>query len=124
MGLGIPAMRRGVHAAIAAGIATLLFGCAMNSDQFRYGNLVWRVISGDRNEVSRDQAGGIPFASIGVAIGRSDEGLMVLGLAEGERQEWYARNQMLAMSNGRILQSQGLPYNLSRLEVRRQDGSP
>ena len=48
---------------------------------------------------------------------------MVLGLAEGERQEWYARTQMLAMNNGRIVQSQGFPYNLTRLEVRRPDGS-
>jgi len=48
---------------------------------------------------------------------------MVLGLSEGERQEWYARSQMLAMNNGRIVQSQGFPYNLSRLEVRRADGS-
>jgi hypothetical protein len=123
MGLGVPAMMRGLRAAMVTGLATLVLGCGTNSDQARYANLVWRLLSGNRSEVSREQAGAIPFASIAVAIGRNDEGLMVLGLAEGQRQEWYARTQMLAMINGRIVQSEGLPYNLSRLEVRRPDGS-
>ena len=123
MGLGVPAMRRGLRTTGAALLVALLAGCGTNSDQARYGNLVWRLISGNRMEISRDQAGAIPFASIGVAIGRNDEGIMVLGLDEGARQEWYARTQMLAMNNGRIVQSQGFPYNLSRLEVRREDGS-
>ena len=116
-------MMRGFRATLCVGLAILTVGCGTNSDQARYASLVWRVLSGNRGEVSREQAAAIPFASIGVAIGRSDEGLMVLGLAEGDRQEWYARTQMLAMMNGRIVQSQGFPYNLSRLEVRRPDGS-
>lgn len=116
-------MMRGFRATLGIGLATLVLGCGTNSDQARYAGLVWRLVSGDRGEVSRDQAAGIPFASIGVAFGRSDEGLMVLGLSEGVRQEWYARSQMLAMNNGRIVQSQGFPYNLSRLEVRRADAS-
>ena len=125
MGLGVPAMMRVLQTAVvAAGAATVLLGCGANSDQSRYANLVWRLVSGNRMEVSREQAGDIPFASIGVAIGSADEGLMVLGLAEGERQEWYARTQMLAMNNGRIVQSAGFPYNLSRLELRRRDGTP
>ena len=126
MEFGVPAMKRGLRAAIvAAGVASLLLGCGTtNSDQSRYASLVWRLVSGNRVEVTREQAGGIPFASIGVAIGSADEGLMVLGLAEGERQEWYARTQMLAMNNGRIVQSGGFPYNLSRLELRRRDGGP
>lgn len=116
-------MKRALHATIlTAGIA-VFWGCAANSDEGRYVNLVWRLVSGNRVEVTREQAGGIPFASLGVAIGSADEGLMVLGLAESERQEWYARTQMLAMSNGRIVQSAGFPYNLSRLELRRRDGS-
>lgn len=123
MGFGVPAMMRGFRATLGVGLAILMLGCGTNSDQARYAGLVWRLVSGNRGEISRDQAADIPFASIGVAIGRSDEGLMVLGLSEGERQEWYARSQMLAMSNGRIVQSQGFPYNLSRLEVRRPDGS-
>jgi hypothetical protein len=125
MEFGVPAMKRELRAAVvAAWVASLLLGCGANSDQSRYVNLVWRLVSGNRAEISREQAGGVPFASIGVAIGSADEGLMVLGLAEGERQEWYARTQMLAMNNGRIVQSAGFPYNLSRLEVRRRDGAP
>jgi hypothetical protein len=123
MGLGVPAMRSGARAAIAIGLAGLVSGCGTNSDQARYANLAWRLVTGRTNEVSREQAGAIPFASLGVAIGRNDEGLMVLGLDEGARQEWYARTQMLAMNNGRIVQSEGFPYNLNRLEVRGSDGS-
>jgi hypothetical protein len=104
------------------GLATLVLGCGTNSDQARYASLAWRLVSGQRGEVSLEQASAIPFASLGVAIGRNDEGLMVLGLDEGARQEWYARTQMLAMNNGRIVQSEGFPYNLSRLEVRSRDG--
>ena len=122
MGLGVPAMKRGARAAIVTGLATLVLGCGTNSDQARYVSLAWQLVSGQRGEVSREQASAIPFASLGVAIGRNDEGLMVLGLDEGERQEWYARTQMLAMNNGRIVQSQGFPYNLTRLELRSRDG--
>jgi group 4 capsule polysaccharide lipoprotein GfcB/YjbF len=116
-------MKRGVRIAIVMGLASLVFGCGTNSYQGRYASLAWRLVTGQRGEVSRDQASAIPFASLGVAIGRNDEGLMVLGLDEGERQEWYARTQMFAMINGRVVQSQGFPYNLSRLEVRRGDGT-
>ena len=116
-------MRRGLRATLVAGLAGLTLSCGTNSDQARYASLVWRLVSGNQSEVSREQAANIPFASIAVAIGRSDEGLMVLGLADDQRQEWYARTQMLAMMNGRIVQSQGFPYNLSRLELRRPDGS-
>jgi hypothetical protein len=112
-------MRRTVPAVLLA-IVPVLFGCGTNSNESRYATIVWRLVSGQRGEVSREQAGAIPFATIGISIGRADEGLMVLGLAEGERQEWYARTQMIAMSNGRILQTQGFPFNLSRLEVRAQ----
>ena len=115
-------MRPGLRAALAIGLTSLVLGCGTNSDQARYANLAWRLVSGQRGEVSREQASAIPFASLGVAIGRNDEGLMVLGLDEGERQEWYARTQMLAMNNGRIVQSQGFPYNLNRLELRLRDG--
>jgi hypothetical protein len=123
MGFGVPAMRRSVRSAVLFAIAPLLLGCGTNSSESRYASILWRLVSGQRNEVSREQAGAIPFASIGISIGRADEGLMVLGLAEGERQEWYARTQMIAMSNGRILQTQGFPFNLSRLEVRAQGGA-
>jgi hypothetical protein len=99
-------------------MAVLLSGCGANSNEARYGALLWRLVSGQRNEVPREQAAAIPFATIGVTIGSADEGMMILGLADGERQEWYARTQMIAMSNGRIVQTDGLPYNLSRLEVR------
>lgn len=116
-------MRRGARIATVIGLASLVFGCGTNSYQGRYVSLAWRLVTGQGGEVSRDQAGAIPFASLGVAIGRNDEGLMVLGLDEGERQEWYARTQMLATTNGRIIQSQGFPYNLSRLEVRSGDGT-
>jgi hypothetical protein len=115
-------MKRKARAAIVTGLATLVLGCGTNSDQARYASLAWRLVSGQRGEVSLEQASAIPFASLGVAIGRNDEGLMVLGLDEGARQEWYARTQMLAMNNGRIVQSEGFPYNLSRLEVRSRDG--
>jgi hypothetical protein len=116
-------MRQKFRAATAAGLSVLIWGCGTNSDQARYASLLWRLVSGQRAEISREQAAGIPFASIGVAIGRNDEGLMVLGLADGERQEWYARTQMLAMNNGRIVQSEGFPFNLSRLELRGRDGA-
>jgi hypothetical protein len=116
-------MKPELRAAMAAGLTTLILGCGTNSDQARYLSLVWRLVSGERAEVPREQAASIPFASIGVAIGRNDEGLMVLGLVDEARQEWYARTQMLAMNNGRIVQSEGFPYNLNRLEVRGLDGT-
>ena len=118
-------MKQTLHAtAVVAALAVLLSACGANSDQGRYVNLVWRLVSGNRVEVSREQAAGIPFASLGVAIGSADEGMMVLGVTESGREEWYARTQMLAMNNGRIVQSAGFPYNLSRLELRSSNGAP
>jgi len=65
-------MKRGLPGTILAA-ALVLSGCGANSDQGRYVNLVWRLVSGNRMEVTREQAGGIPFASIGVAIGSADD---------------------------------------------------
>ena len=116
-------MRQGLRIAWLFAVAALLSACGTNSNEARYGTLLWRLVSGQQVEVSREQAGAIPFATIGITIGRADEGLMVLGLAEGDRQEWYARTQMIAMNNGRVLQTEGFPFNLSRLEVRAASGA-
>ena len=116
-------MRQVLRIAWLFAVAAVLPGCGTNSNEARYGRLLWRLVSGQQVEVSRDQAGAIPFATIGITIGRADEGLMVLGLVEGGRQEWYARTQMIAMNNGRVLQTDGFPFNLSRLEVRAAGGA-
>jgi hypothetical protein len=93
-----------------------LVACNTNTDSGRYANLVTQVFS--RTKVARDQAAAVPFASIGIKLGSGNEALMVLGANQFGRQEWYSGTQMIATREGRIVQTAGLPFDLSRLDVR------
>jgi hypothetical protein len=74
--------------------------------------------------ITREQAAGIPYASLGVQLGSSGQGVAVLGKRVGDDRYWYSGEAVLLVTrNGRIVETVGLPYDLTRLQVRTRDGS-
>jgi hypothetical protein len=121
MALGVQAVTIGfLRVCAAAGLTCAVAGCAnSSSDAFRVGKLLIQQLTGHGQMITREQAAGIPYASIGVQLGPSGQGLAVLGKGIGEDRYWYSGNSILFVTRaGRVVQTVGLPYDLSHVDVR------
>ena len=122
MAFGVPAMRRGI-ARGAVALALGLSGCAgQGGDAAKIGGLLFQSFTGGAM-ITREQASDIPYASIGIQLGSSSQGLAVLGKTLGDERYWYSGNRILFVTRGgRIVQTVGLPYDLKHVSVRGPSG--
>lgn len=106
-------------AAIAT-VAAALCGCAgSDNDALRVGGLLFGAVTGHTEQVTRDRAAAIPYASIGVQLGSSTQGLAVLNKRVGEDRYWASGESILFVTReGRVIETIGLPYDLTRVEAR------
>lgn len=107
-----------------AGLAFGASGCASSSsDAMHIGTLLLQSITGHAAMITREQAAAIPYASIGVQLGSSAQGLAVLGKGVGDDRYWYSGNSILFVTRaGRVMQTVGLPYDLSHADARSGSG--
>lgn len=122
MELGVSAVRRTIaYGAVVLAIA--LFGCAgQGGDAAKIGGLLFQSFTGGAM-ITREQAAEIPYASIGVQLGSSSQGLAVLGKTLGDERYWYSGNRILFVTRGgRVVQTVGLPYDLKHVDVRGPGG--
>jgi hypothetical protein len=125
MGLGVHAVMKLTTSTVAVGFALALAACSSgsNSDALRIGGLMFQSVSGG-GTITRDQAAAIPYASIGVQLGGSSQGLAVLGKGIGADRYWYSGNRILFVTrDGRVVQTVGLPHDLTHLDVRTRSGN-
>lgn len=114
-----------LRSCVLAGLALAASGCASSSsDAVRIGELLMQSVTGHGDMITREQAAGIPYASIGVQLGSSGQGLAVLGKGVGDDRFWYSGNSILFVTRqGRVVQTVGLPYDLTHLETRAAGGA-
>jgi hypothetical protein len=63
--------------------------------------------------VSRGEAAAIPYSTIGIRIGNSAQGLLVLGSKTGASCLWTSGSHIVVVTEGgRIAKTAGLPWNL------------
>ncbi len=71
------------------------------------------IVRGDDLPMTHEQVFSIPYATIGVRIGRSAQVLLVLGWYDGPDLEWVsADNDTIVTRAGRIVRTFGLPEDL------------
>jgi hypothetical protein len=120
--LGVQAMK--THLALSAALMLALAGCATSdNDAFRLGGLIFQSITGGPT-ITREQAASIPYASLGVQLGNSGQGVAVLGRRAGEDRYWFSGETVVLVTRaGRVVETAGLPYDLTRLQVRAPTGT-
>lgn len=122
--LSNPRLRR---FAVAAGLAFLLAGCegvgavqTTDTDMEKVGELLFHAITdiGSSESVSRQRAGSVPYASLGVRLGSSDEAMFVLGTKSGSDLLWIGGTQLaITTREGRIIKTVGFDHNLSGFQA-------
>jgi hypothetical protein len=125
--LGVQAMTAAFARATAmCALAVAVLGCTTGSsnDAFRLGGLIFQSIGGGPS-VTREQAAAIPYASLGVQLGSSGQGVAVLSRRQGEDRYWSSGEAIVFVTrNGRVIETVGLPYDLTKVTVRANNGLP
>lgn len=114
----IRALRRWIGPVVAAAALT---GCAgtsdfSNSDTGRIGLLLFHEITdiGSAGSVARSRVTAVPYATLGVRLGSSDESLFVLAGKTGADLVWLGgRRLAITTRRGRIVRTAGFVNNLS-----------
>ena len=105
--------------AACAALAVLLAGCEGTSDAERIGQLLRLQFQsiGGVVEVPREQVVAIPYATLGVQLGSSDQAMFVLSGKSGDDLNWVGGTQFaITTRGGRILRTAGFKYNLGGLQ--------
>lgn len=77
-----------------------------------------KVEFGPAQFISLNEAAAIPYASIGVRLGDSNQILLVLATNEGGQQLWTSGARVsILMHDGRIVRTGGLGHNLGSLQA-------
>ncbi|HTT84124.1 MAG TPA: YjbF family lipoprotein [Rhizomicrobium sp.] len=101
-------------------------GSFSNSDSVRMGQLMFHAIAGigSSSSVPRARVAAIPYATLGVRLGSSDESLFVLATQTGDDLVWRGGPQLaITTRNGRIVRTAGFVHNLSGFQTDVSAGS-
>jgi hypothetical protein len=119
-------MRRlfSLSAVVAFAIA-LVSGCTgtnsfSNSDTGRIGLLLFHEITniGSSESVPRSRVASVPYATLGVQLGSSDQSLFVLAGKNGDDLVWLGgRHLAITTRHGRIIRTVGFAQNLSGFQI-------
>ena len=103
-------------AMVAAGMcAFALAACEGQSDAEKLGTILYHKIFaiGGAEEVPRARVVAIPYATLGVQFGSSDQAMFVLAGKSGSELEWVGGTQFaISTRDGRIARTAGFPHNL------------
>jgi hypothetical protein len=112
---------------LAGGVALGLAGCQdlgnMSGTSTEIGNVGALLLNqvtgiGSSGSVPRERAAAIPYASLGVRLGGSDESMFVLASRSGDNLLWLGGKTIgLATRHGRLVRTVGFAHNLSGVHL-------
>lgn len=96
-----------------------LAGCEGQSDSQRIAVLLYEKITnlGGSSDATRSQVSAIPYATLGVQLGSSDQAILVLEGKSGETLHFVGGTFGIAVRDGRIVRTVGFNHNLTGLQV-------
>ncbi|HEY6578823.1 MAG TPA: YjbF family lipoprotein [Rhizomicrobium sp.] len=116
----------GLARAVCVGaFALCVAGCTgagdlSNTDTGRMGALLFHAIAGigSSDAVPRARVAAVPYASLGVRLGSSDESLFVLASKSGDNLVWLGGPRLaITTRNGRVVRTAGFEHNLTGFQV-------
>jgi hypothetical protein len=132
MAARFPMIRRSGNALFASALVLCLAGCSdmgnfSNSNSVKLGELLFHSLAGigSSSSVPRERAAAVPYATLGVRLGSSDESLFVLATKTGDSLVWRGGPQLaITTRNGRVVRTAGFANTLSGVQTRATGASP
>jgi hypothetical protein len=103
-------------AALASGVSACGSMSSTDTDIGNVGALFLRAIGGigSSSSIPRDRAAAIPYASLGVRLGGSDEAMFVLASKSGDDLLWLGGTSLgVVTRRGRVVRTVGFAHNVS-----------
>lgn len=101
-------------------IATLLAGlqgCGNTHATDLYLKWMSQLYKGDKKTYERKDVLKIPYASIGLSVGKAPSKLIVLGYNEGDRLRWVTADPAVVVTRrGRIVETSGFEHDLKHTQ--------
>lgn len=119
--------RQCLGAVVLATALALLGGCSSdnNSQWGTVYSMFQQSFGLGASGVTREQAGAIPFATLGVRVDGGPEGILVLGTSASGTQLWTAASHIVLLTrNGRILRTAGLGHDRTDMRILKGDDGP
>jgi group 4 capsule polysaccharide lipoprotein GfcB/YjbF len=122
MAAPFPLMRKTRSAFLAAALMLALAGCSdigsatSQTDIGKVGLILYRLIGGIGSSASvpRERAAAIPYATLGVRLGGSDEAMFVLANKSGDDLLWLGGASVgVTTRQGRVVHTVGFEHNIS-----------
>jgi len=123
MASSFPMMARRFCALLATVLAVGVSACedtgsvsSADTDIVSLGKVFFHLVGGigSSTSVPRDQAAGIPYASLGVRVGGSDQAMFVLASKSGDDLLWLGGTSLgVVTRHGRVVRTVGFASNLS-----------
>jgi hypothetical protein len=101
-----------------------LVGCQGTTDIERVGQLFGTEFQriGGTVEVPRETVAAVPYATLGVQLGSSDQAMFVMQSKSGSDLQWVDKTHYaITTRDGRIMRTAGFEYNLNGVQT---DASP
>lgn len=121
-------IRRNLRISAAIAAAAVLGGCSFigGSDLSSVYEIARRSVT-NTNKVSLKEAESVPYASVGVRVGSSNQIMLILAYQQGGQEVWTSASRIaITTKAGRIVRTAGLGRDLggyaSRQEARVPDG--
>ena len=96
----------------------VLTACARDSEVLQVGSVLLNSVSRSSVKIPRERAAAIPYATMGLEIGSSDQALLILGTTTQDELDWFAGEQVFVRTRGgRVIRTAGLPYDLGGLRA-------
>lgn len=116
-------MRRAPSRLLGGGALLLLAACSSSgpSDYSQYWEMMKQSVSGTfgKSSITLQQAGAIPYASMGWRLNGGSQNIIVLASDNGGEQMWTsAARIVLVTRDGRIKRTVGLPHDIAALVPR------
>ncbi len=106
--------RRAAIFALVSLPSMLLSACSTDSDYGAYWQVLRQSFGG--SAITRDQAAGIPYASLGYRLNGGPQTLLVLATDTNGEQLWTSRAHIVLLTqDGRVKRTTGLSHNLGAL---------
>jgi hypothetical protein len=116
-----------MHRVRTVGAVVLLASCVGacggvedDSDLLKMGGLLVQqtgLFGGANDSVTREKAASVPYASIGMRLGSSQEAMLLLATSQGENLRWQAGTQyVINTRDGHVTFTTGFKHNLDGLQ--------
>jgi hypothetical protein len=95
-----------------------LTACTQDSDVVRTGKFLLTAATMTSQNIPRERAAAVPYATMGMELGSGAQALLILGATTADELDWFSgENVFVRTRHGQVIRTVGLPYDLGGLRA-------